>query len=161
MHFVLWCLPFHRPCDRPRVIESLRGSEVVDIDAGSAHSACILANGDLMTWGKGRYGRLGHGNSDDVMVPRKVAGLGRERCVDVACGGGDAQTICVTVSADGKRKVWSWGDSDYGKLGRPSNNGTSQHPGLVEDLSDKDIVSVKCGSQFSLVLSSDGSVYSW
>lgn len=60
------------PCDRPRVIESLRGVEVVDIAAGGAHSACITASGELYTWGKGRYGRLGHGDSEDQLKPKLV-----------------------------------------------------------------------------------------
>lgn len=67
---------FHfSPCDRPRVIESLRGIEVVDIAAGGAHSACITAAGDLFTWGKGRYGRLGHGDSEDQLKPKLVRSL--------------------------------------------------------------------------------------
>lgn len=61
------------PCDRPRVIESLRGVEVVDIAAGGAHSACIAASGELYTWGKGRYGRLGHGDSEDQLKPKLVS----------------------------------------------------------------------------------------
>lgn len=59
-------------CERPRVIESLRGKEVVDVACGGAHSACITASGELYTWGKGRYGRLGHGDSDDQLRPKKV-----------------------------------------------------------------------------------------
>lgn len=31
----------------------------------------------------------------------------------VACGSGDAQTLCITSDDN----VWSWGDGDYGKLG--------------------------------------------
>lgn len=31
----------------------------------------------------------------------------------MACGSGDAQTLCVTSDDN----VWSWGDGDYGKLG--------------------------------------------
>lgn len=61
------------PCDRPRVIESLRGVEVVDVAAGGAHSACITASGELYTWGKGRYGRLGHGDSEDQLKPKLVS----------------------------------------------------------------------------------------
>lgn len=38
------------------------------------------------------------------------------RVVDVACGSGDAQTLCITDEDGGT--VWSWGDGDYGKLGR-------------------------------------------
>lgn len=66
---------FCSPCDRPRVIDSLRGKEVVDIAAGGAHSACITANGELYTWGKGRYGRLGHGDSEDQPRPKLVCFL--------------------------------------------------------------------------------------
>ena len=63
-------------CDRPRVIETLRGTEVVEIAAGGAHSACITSTGELYTWGKGRYGRLGHGDSDDQMRPKLVNSKG-------------------------------------------------------------------------------------
>lgn len=45
---------------------------MVDIAAGGAHSACITANGELYTWGKGRYGRLGHGDSEDQPRPKLV-----------------------------------------------------------------------------------------
>lgn len=31
----------------------------------------------------------------------------------MACGSGDAQTLCITSDDN----VWSWGDGDYGKLG--------------------------------------------
>ena len=56
------------------MIESLRGVEVVDIAAGGAHSACITSSGELYTWGKGRYGRLGHGDSEDQLKPKLVRG---------------------------------------------------------------------------------------
>lgn len=38
---------------------------------------------------------------------------------DVACGSGDAQTLCITEDDS----VWSWGDGDYGKLGRGGSDG--------------------------------------
>lgn len=169
-------LVFCSPCDRPRVIESLRGVEVVDIAAGGAHSACITASGELFTWGKGRYGRLGHGDSEDQLKPKLVSdprrskrrihlfihpgtkrppgrgvssasqsshpshlphtddtwlmfatsvrlvqvdALQGHRVIDVACGSGDAQTLCLTDDD----MVWSWGDGDYGKLGRGGSDG--------------------------------------
>ncbi|CAB1323672.1 unnamed protein product, partial [Coregonus sp. 'balchen'] len=107
------------PCDRPRVIESLRGVEVVDVAAGGAHSACITASGELYTWGKGRYGRLGHGDSEDQLKPKLVDALQGHRVIDMACGSGDAQTLCLTDDD----MVWSWGDGDYGKLGRGGSDG--------------------------------------
>uniref|UniRef100_A0A3P8VBT7 RCC1-like domain-containing protein n=1 Tax=Cynoglossus semilaevis TaxID=244447 RepID=A0A3P8VBT7_CYNSE len=58
---------------RPKLVPSLRGVEVVDIAAGGAHSACVTASGELFTWGKGRYGRLGHGDSEDQLKPKLVS----------------------------------------------------------------------------------------
>ena len=43
----------------------------------------------------------------------QVEALKRYRVIDVACGSGDAQTLCLTDDDT----VWSWGDGDYGKLG--------------------------------------------
>lgn len=57
-------------------------------------------------------------------------------------------------------QVWSWGDGDYGKLGRGGSDGCKS-PKLVEKLQDLDIVKVCCGSQFSVALSKDGQVYTW
>lgn len=56
--------------------------------------------------------------------------------------------------------MWSWGDGDYGKLGRGGSDGCKT-PKLVEKLQDLDIVKVCCGSQFSVALTKDGQVYTW
>lgn len=37
------------------------GKHVVHIACGSTYSAAITAEGELYTWGRGNYGRLGHG----------------------------------------------------------------------------------------------------
>nr|XP_031307020.1 E3 ubiquitin-protein ligase HERC2 isoform X7 [Camelus dromedarius] len=144
------------PCDRPRVIESLRGIEVVDVAAGGAHSACVTAAGDLYTWGKGRYGRLGHSDSEDQLKPKLVEALQGHRVVDVACGSGDAQTLCLTDDDT----VWSWGDGDYGKLGRGGSDGCKV-PMKIDSLTGLGVVKVECGSQFSVALTKSGTVYTW
>lgn len=51
---------------------SLDDKEVIDISCGGAHSAAITNSGKLYTWGRGRYGRLGHGNGDDQLLPKLV-----------------------------------------------------------------------------------------
>lgn len=38
-------------------------------------SAAVSSSGELYTWGRGNYGRLGHGCSEDHKVPTLVAGL--------------------------------------------------------------------------------------
>ena len=143
-------------CDRPRVVEALRGKDVVDISCGGAHSAAITRTGELYTWGKGRYGRLGHGDSEDQTKPKLVEALLGYRVTDVACGSGDAQTLAITEDDN----VWSWGDGDYGKLGRGGSDGCKV-PMKVESLSGLGAVKVECGSQFSVCLTRSGSVFTW
>lgn len=46
---------------------------IVDIACGGFHSAAISRYGHLYTWGKGRYGRLGHGDYEDYVYPKLVS----------------------------------------------------------------------------------------
>lgn len=142
--------------DRPKLIESLSGIGIVDIACGSAHSACITSSGHVLTWGKGRYGRLGHGDSEDQLRPKTVEALLCYRAVDIACGSGDAQTLCITDDDN----VWSWGDGDYGKLGRGGSDGCKV-PMKIESLSGLGVTKVECGSQFSVALTKSGAVYTF
>ncbi|KPJ06671.1 putative E3 ubiquitin-protein ligase HERC2 [Papilio machaon] len=142
--------------DRPKLITTLSGLEVVAIACGGAHSACLTARGRIYTWGKGRYGRLGHGDSEDQLVPKMVEALSQYRVIDVACGSGDAQTLCITSDDN----VWSWGDGDYGKLGRGGSEGCKL-PMRIDCLKGLRVIKVECGSQFSVALCQCGSVYTW
>ena len=78
------------------------------------------------------------------------------RVVDVACGSGDAQTLCITDD----ECVWSWGDGDYGKLGRGGSDGCKV-PMKIEALQVLGVFKVECGSQFSVALTKSGAVYTW
>ncbi|XP_031814951.1 E3 ubiquitin-protein ligase HERC2 isoform X4 [Sarcophilus harrisii] len=148
------------PLEEPKMISALSGKQagkhVVHIACGSTYSAAITAEGELYTWGRGNYGRLGHGSSEDQTIPMLVTGLKGLKVIDVSCGSGDAQTLAVTENG----QVWSWGDGDYGKLGRGGSDGCKT-PKLIEKLQDLDVVKVRCGSQFSVALTKDGQVYSW
>lgn len=64
---------FLRNCDKPKLVETLKSIFVVDVSAGSSHSAAITSDGDLYTWGLGEYGRLGHGDVNTVTKPKHVS----------------------------------------------------------------------------------------
>lgn len=138
------------------MIEALVDKDIINIECGGTYSAAISGNGALFTWGRGNYGRLGHGTSDDVLVPTMISGLTGQHVIQVACGSGDAHTLCVTSQGN----VYSWGDGDYGKLGRGGSDG-SKVPRLVEKFQNIEVTDVYCGAQFSVALSKDGSIYSW
>ena len=129
---------------------------MVDISCGGSHSAVITSSGELFTWGKGRYGRLGHGDSEDQLLPKKVEAVQGYRVINVACGSGDAQTLALTDD----ECVWSWGDGDYGKLGRGGSDGCKV-PMKIDTLASANISYLACGSQFSVALSKTGVLYTW
>ena len=52
------------------------GKHVVHIACGSTYSAAITAEGELYTWGRGNYGRLGHGACMGSEPPPACAGRG-------------------------------------------------------------------------------------
>ena len=54
--------------------------------------------------------------------------------------------------------VWSWGDGDFGKLGRGGSEGTKV-PKIIPTFGE--VVKIKCGRQFSVALTKDGKVYTW
>ncbi|KAG6464463.1 hypothetical protein O3G_MSEX014531 [Manduca sexta] len=142
--------------EMPRLIEALSGERVVGIACGSAHSACVTARGHLYTWGLGEYGRLGHGDDTTQLAPKMVEALSSFRVIQVACGSRDAQTLALTACG----KVFSWGDGDFGKLGRGGSDGCAV-PMNIERLNTLGVIQVECGAQFSLALTRDGEVWTW
>ena len=54
--------------------------------------------GELYTWGKGRYGRLGHGDSEDQLRPKLVESLLGYRVIDVACGELTKMKKCLNLT---------------------------------------------------------------
>ena len=59
------------------------------------------------------------------------------KVVTVACGSKDAQTLAVTDND----QVWSWGDGDFGKLGRGGHEGCHV-PKVIDSLNGTQIVQV-------------------
>ena len=49
------------------------GKPISQITCGSEYSAAVTITGDLYMWGRGNYGRLGTGSSDDVKIPTQVS----------------------------------------------------------------------------------------
>jgi alpha-tubulin suppressor-like RCC1 family protein len=57
----------------PRLLRgALCGVRVVALACGDHHSACVSDGGVAFTWGRGEWGRLGHGDEADVPAPRAL-----------------------------------------------------------------------------------------
>ena len=105
-----------------------------------------------------RYGRLGHGGSDDVDCPRRVTGFpDGTKIVSVSTGVGDAHTLAVT--SDGE--VWSWGDGGSGKLGNGDTDRCRRPKKINHAFDGTPVLEAHCGLESSLVLTSGGKVFTW
>ncbi|OVA00320.1 Regulator of chromosome condensation [Macleaya cordata] len=99
LHSPIQGTPYQSSDDDKRVtilakVPDLNGIKVVQVAAGSEHSALVTVaeNGDIMTWGWGEHGQLGLGDTCDQMSPRIVC-LGdvlpaEQTQLSVYCGSG-------------------------------------------------------------------------
>ena len=66
--------------------------------------------GAVFTWGKGSFGRLGHGDSRAVSEPKQIEGaFAAEKIVQIACG----FAYTAAISEDGDLYTWGAGEVDY------------------------------------------------
>lgn len=99
------------------------------------------------------------GNTEDCSTPTLVEGLTGVHIVHVQCGSEDAHTVAL----DDTGKVWSWGDGEYGKLGRGGAD-SCKVPKLITSwgtAAPVEITKIFCGNQVSMALTKDGKLYSW
>lgn len=100
----------------------------MQIEAGQYCTFSVSSDGSVRACGKGSYGRLGLGDSNNQSVPKKLV-LDPPRCMRKVSSskGSDGHTLAVTVEGE----VFSWGDGDYGKLGH-GNSATQKYPKIIQ-----------------------------
>ncbi|KAL0210440.1 hypothetical protein RCL1_004876 [Eukaryota sp. TZLM3-RCL] len=123
---------------------------VVVLSAGEAHSAAVLTDGTVKTWGSGGNGRTGHGDTVDRSIPTTVNGI--VDAVQVACGG--SHTLVLRKN----RQVLGFGVNTNGQIGDNTKN-VRMSPTPTHGLTQ--VVSISAGTVHSVALKSDGTVWSW
>ena len=138
----------------PKKVEAFTGRRVVAVSAGDFHSLAVTADGAVWSWGSGGFGRLGHGDEQNRLLPKKVDALTGQRVVAVSAGG----VHNLVITADGA--VWSWGGGGGGPLG----HGDEQNqllPKKIEAFTGLRVVALSAGEGHSLAITADGAVWSW
>jgi alpha-tubulin suppressor-like RCC1 family protein len=147
----------------PRIVESLIGTNIIQVECGDQFTVALDEGGSVYTWGSGgswsNAGALGHGDSEDCAYPTKVTWFDENDSefpgiVQVAAGKGHI------LALDGDGQVWSWGKGDYGRLG---NGGSASQltPRPVELFEDIPCMFVAAGEHFSGAISDEGQIWMW
>ncbi|XP_061223816.1 protein RCC2 [Neopsephotus bourkii] len=122
---------------------------VRDVACGANHTLVLDSQKRVFSWGFGGYGRLGHAEQKDEMVPRLV------KLFDFP-GRGAAQiyagyTCSFAVSETGG--LFFWGATN-------TSRESTMYPKAVQDLCGWKIRSLACGKS-SIIVAADESTISW
>jgi alpha-tubulin suppressor-like RCC1 family protein len=130
--------------------------------ASGNHRVALKSDGTVYAWGSNSYGQLGNNSTSSSLHPVQVLGVG-----------GSGYLINITaISAGGEHSmalkndgtVYSWGRNNYNQLG---DNTTTTRTSPVQVLGVggsgylTNITAVSAGSQHSMALKNDGTVYAW
>ena len=125
------------------------------------HCLLLSMHGAVYSWGSGRRGKLGLGDTSDRVVPTAVPSLatGIEW---IGCG----QEYSAALSSSGTGRanggaLYTWGDGRCGQLGRAVD--VSETPTKVETAGLGRVRVVQCaaGHEHVLLLTNEGTVYAW
>ena len=83
----------------------LPNKEVLSVAAGGHHSAILLAPGVLYTFGGGSFGKLGHGDVANSLVPKLVTSLSHVRLCAVSLASHHSAALALSG------EVFVWGQS--------------------------------------------------
>ena len=139
----------------PKLVASLQGQQVVQVSAGDFHSLALVRGGDVYSFGAGSFGRLGHGNQLNQLLPKLIAALQGTRVVQVSAG----QMHSLALAEGGE--VYSFGRGRHGQLGHGDVE-DQLVPTLIPATATRQgrVVEVAAGARWSLLLQEDGEVAS-
>ncbi|XP_071845609.1 probable E3 ubiquitin-protein ligase HERC1 isoform X3 [Apostichopus japonicus] len=140
---------------QPKLTMAFANSQ--QVEAGQYCTFMIGPDGTVRACGKGSYGRLGLGDSNNQTQLKKL-NLENHVVTKVSSSkGSDGHTLALTAEG----QVFSWGDGDYGKLGH-SNTSTQKYPKLIQNvLTGKLVVCVSTGYRHSACVTDEGQLFTW
>jgi len=121
------------------------GKKPRQVSCGGFHTAVVTEDGRLFTFGGGEHGQLGHSDRVNKHKPTFVQALDGVFVSQITCGW--SHSVALTA----KGQVFTWGNSDHGKLGHGGNAKVSV-PQLVDMLSNYRVVRVASYNEHTAAL---------
>jgi alpha-tubulin suppressor-like RCC1 family protein len=132
-------------------------ANTVSVAAGAYHTLLLEADGTVWAAGGNFYGQLGNGGQINSALPVQVPDM--TNVVAVAAG----YYHSLVLKADGT--VWAWGYNYDGELGNgtfsTNSSGSYWIAAAVQVMNLSNVVAIAAGSDHSLALKADGTVWCW
>jgi alpha-tubulin suppressor-like RCC1 family protein len=132
---------------------------VTIIGAGIGHTAAVLDDGTLYTWGANFWGQLGDGTTTDRPVPTLVPNFPPPSTTITSISLGFHN---VALLSDGS--LYTWGYGFFGQLGYDAGEERFRTtPKRVPNFppGTTSIVSIAAGNNHTVALLDDGTLYTW
>lgn len=138
--------------------------KVLWLSSGFEHMAACSTSGKVFTWGYGASGCLGHGDKSNLLTPTLIQDLQNTNIVYIECGGYHNAVL------DENGEVWVWGRGDVNQLAinllnliKDNVGFVALHPMKLTEFKKHGIKirGLACGEAHTLLLDSEGTVYSF
>lgn len=128
--------------------------DAVAISAGSHHSLALLPDGTVLGWGANNFRQVGIGDSSNNQYPTQVPGITDATAISAGT------RHSMALRSDGT--VLAWGYNYDGQVGDGTGGTANQYRSTpVPVVGLQDVAAISAGSDFSLALKNDGTVWAW
>ncbi|KAL5242836.1 hypothetical protein ACI65C_010246 [Semiaphis heraclei] len=134
--------------DVPIEVTRFNDKNIIQLSAGSYHTAVLIENGDVYVWGSNGDRQLGLNSIDEDSVNVSVPTIVPIALPVVYVSCGHNHTAFVTRIGD----LYTCGDKEYGKLGHGMWS-------LSRVDTNEKIVTVACGANHTIALNDTGKVF--
>ncbi|XP_010423034.1 PREDICTED: ultraviolet-B receptor UVR8-like isoform X1 [Camelina sativa] len=145
----------------PTKVQALDGITIQTVALGSEHSVAVTDGGEVLSWGGGGSGRLGHGHqsslfgilrSNSEYTPRLIKELEGIKVKNVAAG------LLQSACTDDNGSAFMFGERSINKMGFGGvRNATI--PSIISEVPYAD--EVACGGYHTCVVTRGGELYTW
>jgi alpha-tubulin suppressor-like RCC1 family protein len=133
---------------KPQLLSAIANVPIVQLSAGSAHSAVVSEAGAVYTFGCGKCGKLGHGGTSAEWLPKRVEGTRGADATQVSCG--RDHTAAVTSRGE----LLTWGHGERGRLGNGNSSGVEAKPRAIHGMRGG-ALQVQCGRFHTLIMAGE------
>jgi len=145
------CVCGNANCCKNLPVTLANSANFIAVSGGASHTMLLRNDNTVWVFGRGTFGTLGLGNTNDVNSMQQVP------ITNVIAIAGGSGVHSLFLKGDGT--VWSCGYNFDGELGDGTNGAAANKVSPVQVLGLTGIIAIAAGEKHSLFLKNDGTVW--